>query len=484
LGKKNNDITEFRTFGRTVLYTNADYIDESNIVKELNKITSNHTKNVGEIKYLYEYYKGRQPIINRKKNIRPEICNKVVENRANEIVSFKTGYLVGEPIQYVSQSPENSNQIERLNSFLLLENKATKDTKLCDWQNICGTAYRMILPKKEFDEDSSPFDLYTLDPQTAFVVYSSKIGNTPMFCGYTYKENNVTTTYCVYTKNKYFEIKSGKIIREDDYTLGVLPIVEYPANEARLGSFEIVIDVLNAINLFSSNRLDGIEQFIQSLMVLKNFELPENIGVNEMRESGFIQLFSSKDSTEADIKILAEQLDQTQNQTLKDDMYQTVLTIVGMPSQGNGASDSSNNGAVILKNGWQSAEARAKKSEAIWRESETEAIRVMLRICRDLTNMNIIVSDISVKFTRRNYADMATKSQVLISLLNNSKVAPIDAYTICGLFADPEEACSRGLKYYEEQGKQEQEQPKETVTDDTTIQSVDNGMDNATDITE
>ncbi len=481
MGKKNskNDtLIGFRTYGRTVLYTNAETIDRNNITKELVKIIPNHTKNIGEIKYLYEYYKGKQPIISRAKQVRPEICNKIVENRANEIVSFKTGYLVGEPIQYVSQKPDNSAQIERLNSFLLIENKATKDTKLCDWQNICGTAYRMILPNKNYSDDTSPFDLYTLDPQSAFVVYSSKIGNAPMFCGYTYKDN-LSITYCIYTKDKYFEIKSGKIIREDDYTLGILPIIEYPANEARLGAFEIVIDILNSINLFSSNRLDGIEQFIQSLMVLKNFELPDGVDVNDMRESGFIQLFSAEGRTEADIKILAEQLDQTQNQTLKDDMYQTVLTIVGMPSQGNGASDSSNNGAVILKNGWQSAEARAKKSEAIWRESETEAIKVMLRICRDLTDMDIIVSDISVKFTRRNYADMATKSQVLISLLNNPKVAPIDAYTICGLFADPEEACSRGLKYFEETGNKEQK-----VKADTTIQSVDNGMDNATDITE
>lgn len=476
-------MNSFRTFGRTVLYTSANYVDETNIIAELNSIMPNHIKNVGEIKYLYEYFKGKQPIIGRVKKIRPEINNKIVENRANEIVSFKTGYLVGEPIQYVSQKPENSQQIERLNSFLTLEKKATEDIKLGDWQHICGTAYRMILPKKDYDEDVSPFDLFTLDPRNAFVVYSSKIGNEPMFCGYTQQNSDLTTTYCIYTKNKYFEINSNKISVKKEYTLGILPIIEYPANEARLGAFEIVIDLLNAINLFSSNRLDGIEQFIQSLMVLKNFELPDGKDVNDMRESGFIQLISTGQAgTEADIKILAEQLDQTQNQTLKDDMYQTVLTIVGMPSQGTGASDSSNNGAVILKNGWQSAEARAKKSEAMWRESEIEAIRVMLRICRDLTDMNIIVSDITVKFTRRNYADMATKSQVLVSLLNCSKVAPIDAYTICGLFADPEEACSRGLKYYEENGKKEEE--IKTPTNDTIIATVDNGMDNATNITE
>ena len=457
-----------RTFGRMVLYTNADVIDESNIVAELHNIQANHTKNVSEIKYLYNYYKGKQPILYRKKKIRPEICNKVVENRANEIVSFKTGYLVGEPIQYVSQHPETSESVEKLNSFLRIENKATKDTNLCDWQNICGTAYRMILPKADYSEadGTSPFDLYTLEPYNAFVVYSSKIGNKPMFCGFTYQNSDHTITYCVYTKDKYFEINSQSILKAEDYTLGILPIIEYPANEARLGAFEIVIDVLNAMNTFSSNRLDGIEQFIQSLMVLINFELPVGVEAKDLRENGFIQLISNGQN-QPDIKILAEQLDQTQNQTLKDDMYQTVLTIVGMPSQGNGASDSSNNGAVILKNGWQSAEARAKKSEAIWRESETEAIRLMLRICRDLTDIDIMVADVSVKFTRRNYADISTKSNVLVALLNNPYVAPIDAYTVCGLFADPEEACNRGLKYHEENKQTQTTTPKTEPIDES-----------------
>ena len=180
--------------------------------------------------------------------------------------------------------------------------------------------------------------------------------------------------------------------------------------------------------------------------------------------------------------MLAEQLDQTQNQTLKDDMYQTVLTIVGMPSHGNGASDSSNNGAVILKNGWQAAEARAKKSEAIWRQSEIESLRVMLRICRDLSDINIGVADISVKFTRRNYADMATKSQVLISMLNNPYIAPIDAYTVCGLFADPEEACNRGLKFFEENEKKEKQKADNNDTTDNEITENGGTQDNGTDI--
>ena len=105
-----------------------------------------HLRNEADIKYLYDYYRGIQPILGRKKDVRPEINNKLVENRANEVISFKVGYLMGEPIQYVSRGEGNSEAINRLNEYVFAEDKAAKDKELADWFHICGTSYRMVLP--------------------------------------------------------------------------------------------------------------------------------------------------------------------------------------------------------------------------------------------------------------------------------------------------------------------------------------------------
>ena len=87
--------------GREVLTHDDMAITDENIVEILNKVKGWHDKNRCDIQYLWDYYKGKQPILFRKKKVRPEICNRIVENRANEIVSFKVGYLCGEPIQYI-----------------------------------------------------------------------------------------------------------------------------------------------------------------------------------------------------------------------------------------------------------------------------------------------------------------------------------------------------------------------------------------------
>lgn len=112
-------------------------------------------------------YRGLQPILNREKQVRPEICNKIVENRANEIVSFKSGYLMGEPLQYVSRGNGDnlSDAINQLNEFVFAEEKPAKDKELADWFHICGTSFRMVLPDEDVGEDDdSPFEIYTLDP--------------------------------------------------------------------------------------------------------------------------------------------------------------------------------------------------------------------------------------------------------------------------------------------------------------------------------
>lgn len=115
-------------FGRKKIFTDVTEITRDNVLEVLRKALITHWSNKADMEYLYAYYKGRQPVLNRKKEVRPEIKNTVVENRANEIVSFKVGYLMGEPIQYVSRSDNKSvaDKITTLNGYCLSEDKAAR----------------------------------------------------------------------------------------------------------------------------------------------------------------------------------------------------------------------------------------------------------------------------------------------------------------------------------------------------------------------
>jgi len=465
-------------FGRQKILRDETAITPENIVKVLSETFLIHQKNSNDIATLYAEYKGDQDILNRTKEIRPEICNKIVENHANEIVSFKTGYLCGEPIQYVSRgdSDELPDAIGKLNDMMVLCSKDALDDELAEWMYICGTGYRIAVPNSgyitseivpklkrqetPFSEDEAPFETYVLDPRYTYVVYHSGLGEKPLMAvKYVHRQSSVVPNtqsseiiFSVYTSSgQYFQI-DGDILGiaqtpvPQATALGMIPIIEYPLNNARLGIFEIVRPLLDAINTVSSNREDGIEQFIQSLILLYNCDIDDDSAKN-LREAGLIKLKSVGD-IKADLKILAEQLDQSQTQTLVDYMYQTVLNIVGMPNRNGGNSTSDTGSAVIMRDGWESAEARAKRDETAFKRAERQFLKVVLKIVRGTVGTILKLSDIEVKFTRRNYSNILAKAQVLTTMLASDKIAPILAFTHCGMFSDPEDAAKQSAVHY------------------------------------
>ena len=445
--------------GRRMILTDETEVNIGNVVQILRKALPYHWKNRSEISYLWSYYKGRQPILNRVKEVRPEITNKIVENRANEIVSFKSGYLMGEPLQYVSRgNAENiADAINQLNEFVFAEEKPAKDKELADWFHICGTSFRMVLPDEMAGEDDeSPFEIYTLDPRNTFVVYNNGLGNKPILgVKYVVDENGVVHYSC-YSDHEYFEIVESKVVSYDTHILGEIPIIEYPLNMARIGAFELVIPLLDAINLTDSNRLDGVEQFIQALMLFHNVDISSE-DFDELRERGAIKFKDIDPQLKAEINYLVSNLNQGETQTLVDHMYQTVLTICGMPNRNGGSSTSDTGSAVIMRDGWSAAEARAKDSELMFKKSERIFLKVVLNICRTLANMDLKVCNVEIRFTRRNYENILQKAQVLDLMLKNNKIHPRLAFEHCGLFVDSDLAYTLSAEYAEEQEQKTQE---------------------------
>lgn len=445
--------------GRILITSTFKEINENNIVQVLQSCLGEFQTNQNAIEYLFNYYKGVQPILQRTKKYHDEINNKVVENHAREIVAFKVGYLLWKPVEYVSRKQDtNDKSISTLNDYMIDVDKVGLDKTTAKHQSICGTAYRLALQNTKFtlNGDDAPYKVYAVHPKNAFVVYSSdfkKEAVLGVIVDTVYNEaNQPVQRFQCYTDTMFFEIINNVITKQQAHTFGYIPLIEYPLNEERIGDFEQVLELLDAINLVQSNRLDGVEEFVQALMVFKNVDIKEE-DVKKLKELGAIKLKDNGKEMSANVEYLTQELNQSQVQTLVDSMYSVVLRIVGMPSQSDGnTSDSSNNGAVILKNGWQGADARASETEVMFRSSEQKFLKVVLKITRELTAnaINLKLSDIDIKFTRRNYENLYQKAQTLDLLLKNDKIAPELAFQVCGLFPNSEEAYTMSNEYYQQ----------------------------------
>lgn len=285
-------------------------------------------------------------------------------------------------------------------------------------------------------------------------------------------DDNGIVHYSCYSDHEYFEIVESHIIKVEPHILGDIPIIEYPLNIARIGAFELVIPLLDAINLTDSNRQDGVEQFIQALMLFHNVDISSD-DYEKLREEGAIKFRDIDPQLKAEVSYLTSTLNQGETQTLVDHMYQTVLTICGMPNRNGGTSTSDTGSAVIMRDGWSAAEARAKDSELMFKKSERIFLKLILNICKTLKGMDLKVCNIEIRFTRRNYENILQKAQVLDLMLKNSKIHPRLAFEHCGLFVDSDLAYTLSAEYAEEQEKKAQEllekqnTEKEDETDDS-----------------
>lgn len=434
-------------FGRKIIYTATPVITERNVKDELYRAMNVHASNQEDIRYLYRYFKGDQPILSREKSVRPEINNKIVENHAQEIVNFKTGYLLGEPCSYVRRGEDeaNSEKVRRLNEIMFAEDKASCDRELAQWMHICGVGVRMVLPDAVGEEDESPIELDTLDPRWAFVVYHSGFGKKPVMGVKYILDTDGKPLWSVYTSTQYFEIRNNTIERAEANPLGMIPIFEYALNPERMGAFETVLPLLDALNNAASNRMDGVEQFIQSFVKFINCDIDKDTFA-ELQQMGAIKVKSVEGQT-ADVDIVTSELSQQQTQVLVDYLYEQVLTICGMPSTTKGGTSTSDTGsAVILRDGWQQAEARARDTELMFKKAEKQFLKLVLRICRDSGGPDLRLADVEIKFSRRNTDNLLTKTQALLHMLE-AHIEPGVSIATCGLWSDPVDVAAQSKEY-------------------------------------
>lgn len=453
-------------FGRRTIYASFDDIDRDNLIAALNEALSVHMRNMLEEEYLYWYRRGVQKILGRTKEIRPEINNKMVENHAEEIVSFKNGWFLTQPALYVSRSQNEDvlKGVDKVNEYIYRSGKHHADNEVVNWFHTVGLAALFVKPENDRER---PFSCYALDPRSAFVVYSLEPDRHPVM-GVNMVVVGDRVKLDVYTRDRVYKVDGGVMGRiitdapvltasavtitdEKPNALKRIPIIEYRYNSVNMGAFEEVVPLLDAINEVQSNRLDGIDQFIQSLLVFYNCTPGVDADGNDVtpkmvREAGAIYLKNAGEH-KADLKEIASQLDQSQTQVLVDYLYQQVLTICGMPTTTKGGASTSDTGsAVLARDGWYQADVSARNTEDLFMQSNAYFDEIMLDILRRKGLVDIKSTDFNLQIVRNETVNIQSKAQAYRTLVDGG-FHPILAMKKSGVSNDPDKDFEMSKEY-------------------------------------
>lgn len=445
-------------YGRRRIFSDVTDITKDNVIDVVNEALKVHRLNAAEIEYLRKYHSGRQPILDRVKTIRPEINAKIVVNTAAEALGHKTSYIFGNPVSYVRRNGSKTKaDVSVLNDMAEEQGKSAVDTEVAFDFLLCGLGHKATLP---LDDDGclSPYGSYHLFPETTFVVYSNDVFKRPVLgVSYIVKADN-SAVFTAYTKTERFEFTGSALsgaygeVTTTANGIGEIPIVEYRMLNDGAGNptgvFEKAIPIMDALNEETSDRVNGIAQFVQAILWMNNVEIDEEQQKGLTKSLGLL----THDSAErkASVEYLTAELNQEAVQSLTDETYSHILELCAVPGREQSSGGNTGTAISLGAGGWQKAEDDAKRIETAFKAGERQTIKVILAILRKASKTPAELKglkpyDVDVKFVRNKTANILAKAQAGLNL-KDLGVAPRDIYRECDMFGDPEQIYQNALE--------------------------------------
>ncbi|MBQ2381171.1 MAG: phage portal protein, partial [Succinivibrio sp.] len=271
--------------------------------------------------------------------------------------------------------------------------------------------------------------------------------NKPAFsCQIRRNENNEEFYHC-FTNSQYFIIKGGEIIESGINGNKAIPVIEYPNNSRRISDIELTVGITDSLNILSSDRVNGIEQFICSFMKFINCEI-DATEFAKIKDLGAISVKSNNGDNRADVDILSQELNQTEGQVVFDDLYNKFLEIHGLANRASVNSGGDTGNAVSLRNGYHESNLREAIDEPIIKKAERMTLRIILNRLRIKKGFTLMPSDIEIHINRDKLNNLMTKAETLQILLN-SGIHYKRAIKTIGLFSDPEQVANESSKRME-----------------------------------
>ncbi len=491
MDEKNVDVG-IALYGRKKIFTSVEEVTADNVIDVVNNAISFHIVNLQEEEYLYWYRRGLQPILNRTREVRPELVKKVVVNNANQVVTFKNGYFMTSPASYSARSEEATEKVKLFNDYCIAAEKAIADNEIIDWFHTVGLGVLYLEPDRE-ERERSPFHTYCLDPRSAFDVYSYKPGQEAVI-GINVVISGQKTLFDVYTKNYKFLLSGGasglKVMPDgrpligtataiesiEPNVIGEIPIIEYQYDINRMSAFEAAIPICDEINEMQSRLAEGVEGNIQQLAIAWNCNFDDGTTANDIRERGMLVLRSTGDN-KADFRLVESKLSQAETQTNIDALYEQLLDKTGLPSISRNEGGSSDNGsAVYLKSGYTIADTNRRNTEDFWRKSDKQFRKVALKILQlRFSDFTLEPEDFNLEIEPPTMSNLLIKTQSALNM-RTLGLAPQIWLERSGLSNDPiadiELSKDYIYKFYETPNAEEKESEGQALEDDRQVEEL------------
>ena len=398
--------------------------------------------NQKKIQHFWEIFENKTEIFNKTRRYEDDgdINNIVATPHLWSMVSFKSGYALGNPKEYAQTEEKQTDDIKYLNKYAKSVKLRTIDKNVANWIYSTGVGYYFIEPKSEkYDpETEAPFNVLRSADSCA-KIYSAYNGEEELFDMLVTSYKKITNgkekdvlLISIYLPDYYYEFECDNTIpNTPQFNLlpnktkvraiyKKLPLTEKFSNESRIGLCEIAETTQNAINRIYSDQVDNIEDLVNEMLILRNCILgttPEEKAANlkTAKKNGVMEVKDPSPDVEADVKTISTKLDHTDIlgviESLKNEMYSACGVPLAISDTSNGGNKQ---GALQLGNGWENAYDRLLDEINSFIIADYDLLDKMLYICKKdpyakLNELN--ASEIEIKYNPNMSDNMLSKAQ-------------------------------------------------------------------------
>lgn len=246
-------------------------------IEQLKRYVNRHKKEqLPRLQELKRYYKGDNNIKYRPdKEDSTAADNRISSDFAKYITMFEQGYMLGNPVEYKN---EDGVVLENIKVFSAKNNEKKHNSSIKKDLCVYGRAYELLTVTER--DRVAWVKLYKLSPEQTFVIYDDTYEqNSLMAVNYydvDYGDAKRKTIIKVYTADRVYTYEWSsqksdgmKLKDEQEHFFHGVPVNEYSNNEERLGSYESVLDNIDAYDLSQSELANFQQNSNDAILLIK-----------------------------------------------------------------------------------------------------------------------------------------------------------------------------------------------------------------------
>lgn len=275
----------------------------------------------------FDYYIGKQKILQKYYADESKPCNKVIKNYCNQIVNNYQGYIAGVPVTYTSK-----NDITSLMDVFQYNDFENADAELLRQALIFGVAYEICY----IDEDSKE-RFQNIDSRECIPIYDDTLNQDLLYMIRYYKKPSwkedtetrwVVEVYSGAAITRYecnLGFASFSLLEQVPHYFGMVPFTEFSLNKEKTSIFEQIMTLQDAYNNLMSSEIDDFEAFVDAYLVLKGVGADAE-DIEAMRTNRVLQI-----DAEDSVEYLTKSINDTQIENMLQNINDSIFNIANSP---------------------------------------------------------------------------------------------------------------------------------------------------------